>query len=95
MRRQWSCVGGMVRRGQVSVNFRAFGTTPNDGVDIEDVSGTLIWEDGDAEPKTIFVPVLRESDGSRKTHTFEVILEEPSPQRAINFLSASLAHCLC
>jgi hypothetical protein len=67
--------------GEVSVDFSTVEVASAlEGIDYEEVSGTLTWADGDTADKTFNVTILDNAvpDGDKQ---FVVRLQDPSPSR--------------
>ena len=64
--------------GRVSVDYQTKPGSAKPDLDYKRMSGTLVWEAGDTDPKAIKVPILRDPDGSRRVQIFEVLLNNPS-----------------
>ena len=90
--------GGTV--GTVSVNYAVTGGTAAAGVDYTPVSGTLTWAAGDASPKVIYLPVLKNAivEGERTitlaltgnnlgavTQTTVTLATDPLPPSLLHF----------
>lgn len=51
------------RNGPASVSYETLNTgTATSGVDYQEVSGTLTWDDGDDDPKTFTVPIVDDAE---------------------------------
>ena len=59
--------------GEVSVTYSLNGISADIGSDVDDASGTLTWQDGDSENKTILLTIINDSD-EENTETLELIL---------------------
>lgn len=71
--------------GAIGVSFTTNSDTAIAGTDFTLTSGTLLWADGDAAPKTIDVPILQNllPDGSR---SFTVVLSNPTGGASVGTL---------
>jgi choice-of-anchor B domain-containing protein len=60
--------------GEVSVNYSLSEISAEIGSDVDASSGTLTWQDGDSENKTISLTIINDID-DENTEIFELILE--------------------
>jgi len=68
--------------GVLSVNYFTTDDTAIAGQDYTATNGTLIWGDGETEPKTVTIEVL-EDDAIEGEEKFRVVLTEPSNQASL------------
>ena len=63
--------------GQASVDYAVSGGDASVGIDFSgDTDGTLIWADGDADPKSLLISILDDGDGE-ETEFFDISLSNP------------------
>ncbi|WP_305908995.1 autotransporter domain-containing protein [Methylomarinum sp. Ch1-1] len=64
--------------GEARVDYATANGTAVAGSDYTEKSGTLVWNDGDASPKTITLQTLTDSDTLEQDELFSIILSNPS-----------------
>jgi choice-of-anchor B domain-containing protein len=63
--------------GQASVDYAVSGGDASVGLDFDgDTNGTLVWADGDGQPKSLTISIIDDSD-AETTEFFEVTLSNP------------------
>jgi hypothetical protein len=80
-------VGGST--GAVSVDYTTSDGSAVAGLDYTEVQGTLSWPGGDANPRSIEVPLV-DDDESEAPETFHVMLSDPGGGAALGRSSATV-----
>ncbi len=70
--------------GEVVVNYSLRNVSAETGLDIEAIAGTLTWQDGNSENKTITLTLINDSE-TEEDETIELVLDSTDP----NILGAS------
>lgn len=68
--------------GKVTVHYATSNGSATAGLDYTAVSGTLTWEDGDAEPKTFAVPIIPDA-ATESSETVNLTLSAPGRGAAL------------
>lgn len=75
--------------GPIRVNYSTGGGTAAPGADSTPAGGTLFWADGDSEPKTVDVQILRDA-AAEGDETLDVRLNTPGNAVLSRSASASV-----
>jgi len=74
--------------GEVTVDYQTVAATATAGADYTATSGTLTWLDGDADPKTISVPISSDTE-PEGPETFTVELLNPTGGAVLGAIAAT------
>jgi fibro-slime domain-containing protein/uncharacterized repeat protein (TIGR01451 family) len=77
--------------GQVSVSYATADDTAREPADYTATSGTITFRDGDAEPRTITIP-LTDDETIEPAEAFRIVLGQPTGQAELGPLSAAVVN---